>query len=104
MTVNDYAFTGKTVLVTGGGSGIGRAIARAFLDNGANVAVSGRRRDRLVGAIGGPPAGRTFAVEADVADDDAVAAMVAGVVERFGRLDVVVNNAAAYVNSPFDQL
>jgi meso-butanediol dehydrogenase/(S,S)-butanediol dehydrogenase/diacetyl reductase len=104
MTANAYAFQGSTVLVTGGGSGIGRAIAHAFLDNGANVAVSGRRRDRLEETIAGYPAERGLAVEADVADDDSAAAMVSSVVQRFGRLDVVVNNAAAYVNSPFDQL
>lgn len=104
MTANTYAFQGSTVLVTGGGSGIGRAIARAFLDNGANVAVSGRRRDRLEETLAGYPAERGLAVEADVADDDAVAAMVSRVVERFGGLDVVVNNAAGYVNSPFDEL
>jgi meso-butanediol dehydrogenase / (S,S)-butanediol dehydrogenase / diacetyl reductase len=66
--------------------------------------VSGRRRDRLEETLAGYPDERGLAVEADVADDDAVAAMVGRVVERFGRLDVVVNNAAAYVNGPFDQL
>jgi meso-butanediol dehydrogenase/(S,S)-butanediol dehydrogenase/diacetyl reductase len=104
MTANTYAFQGSTVLVTGGGSGIGRAIARAFLDNGANVAVSGRRVDRLQETLADHPAERGFAVEADVTDDDSAAAMVSSVVQRFGRLDVVVNNAAAYVNAPFDQL
>ena len=53
MTANSYAFDGKTVLVTGGGSGIGRAIARAFLDNGALVAVVGRRRDELEETLAG---------------------------------------------------
>jgi len=104
MTVNDYAFTGKTVLVTGGGSGIGRAIAEAFLDNGANVAISGRRRDKLDAVLEGRPEERTLAIEADVADDASAKAMVDAVVERFGALDVLVNNAAAYFNGPFDAM
>ena len=96
MTANSYDFAGKTVLVTGGGTGIGRAIAEAFLANGANVAISGRRRETLEEALAGHPAERTLAVQADVGDDESAAAMVAAVVERFGSLDVVVNNAAAY--------
>lgn len=104
MTVNDYAFTGKTVLVTGGGSGIGRAIAQAFLDNGANVAISGRRRGKLDAVLDGRPEERTLAIEADVADDASAKAMVDAVVERFGALDVLVNNAAAYFNGPFDAM
>ena len=104
MTVNDYAFTGKTVLVTGGGSGIGRAIAQAFLDNGANVAISGRRRDKLDAVLEGRPEERTLAIEADVADDASAKAMVDAVVERFGALDVLVNNAAAYFNGPFEAM
>lgn len=104
MTVNAYPYAGKTVLITGGGTGIGRAIAEAFLDNGANVAISGRRRDKLDDVLTGHPEERTLAVEADVTDDESVKSMVAAVVERFGTLDVLVNNAAAYVNGPFDDL
>lgn len=104
MTVNEYAFTGKTVLVTGGGSGIGRAIAEAFLDNGANVAISGRRRDKLEAVLQGRPEERALAIEADVTDDASAKAMVDAVVERFGALDVLVNNAAAYFNGPFDAM
>lgn len=104
MTANTYDFAGRTVLVTGGGSGIGRAIAEAFLANGAHVAISGRSRDKLDETLAGHPTERTLAVEADVSRDDSVAAMVATVVERFGSLDVVVNNAAAYTSGPFDEL
>lgn len=104
MTHNTYDVAGRTVLVTGGGSGIGRAIARAFADNGANVAVSGRRRDPLEETLADVPDERALVVEADVSDDDSAASMVRSVVERFGSLDVVVNNAADYVNAPFDEL
>ena len=104
MTSNTYDFEGRTVLVTGGGTGIGRAIAEAFIANGANVAISGRRREKLDEVLTGHPADRTLAVGADVADDASAAAMVRAVVDRFGSLDVVVNNAAAYTNGAFDEL
>ncbi|WP_139980281.1 SDR family NAD(P)-dependent oxidoreductase [Nocardioides litoris] len=103
MTTNDYAFEGKTVLVTGGGSGIGRAIAEAFLANGANVAVSGRRREKLDEVVADYPPARVLAVEADVSQDDSAAEMISRVVGHFGSLDVIVNNAAAYTKGPFDQ-
>ncbi len=70
MTQNSYDFAGKTVLVTGGGTGIGRAIAVAFLDNGANVAISGRREAKLVEALEGRPADRTLTVVSDVGNPD----------------------------------
>jgi meso-butanediol dehydrogenase/(S,S)-butanediol dehydrogenase/diacetyl reductase len=104
VTANTYDFAGKTVLVTGGGSGIGRAIAEAFLANGANVAVSGRRKDRLEETLAKAPAKRGLAVQADVSDDASAQAMVQAVVDRFGGLDVVVNNAAAYTNGDFADL
>ncbi|GAA4699610.1 SDR family oxidoreductase [Nocardioides conyzicola] len=104
MTANTYAFAGKTVFITGGGSGIGRAIAKAFLANGANVAIGGRRRERLLETLAGEPADRTLAVEVDVSDGAAVDAAVSKVIERFGQLDVVVSNAAAYAHGDFVDL
>jgi meso-butanediol dehydrogenase / (S,S)-butanediol dehydrogenase / diacetyl reductase len=103
-TRNTYDFDEKTVLVTGGGSGIGRAVAQAFLANGANVAVSGRRPERLAQTLSAAPAERTLAVPGDVGDDESARAMVRAVVDRFGALDVVVNNAAAYRHGEFDEL
>jgi meso-butanediol dehydrogenase/(S,S)-butanediol dehydrogenase/diacetyl reductase len=104
VTANTYDFAGKTVLVTGGGSGIGRAIAEAFLANGANVAVSGRRKERLEETLATAPAERVLPVEADVSDDASVQAMIRAIVDRFGGVDVVVNNAAAYIHGEFDDL
>jgi meso-butanediol dehydrogenase/(S,S)-butanediol dehydrogenase/diacetyl reductase len=103
MTHNSYDFAGKTVLVTGGGTGIGQAIARAFLANGANVAISGRREDKLRETFEGQPAERTLAVVSDVGDPADAKALVASVVERFGQLDVVVNNAAAFTGGEFTE-
>ncbi|MET8161654.1 glucose 1-dehydrogenase [Sphaerisporangium sp. NPDC005289] len=88
-------FHGRTVLVTGGGSGIGRAVARGFAREGATVFVAGRREGplqetvRLIEAEGG----RAAALTADVTSSPEVARLVAEIVRRQGRLDVAVNNA-----------
>lgn len=99
-----YDFTGSVVLVTGGGTGIGRAITTAFLEAGAAVAVAGRRRERLEEALAGYPAERTAALVADAGDAGQVQELVDQVVQRFGRLDVVVSNAAAYASGPVTDL
>jgi meso-butanediol dehydrogenase/(S,S)-butanediol dehydrogenase/diacetyl reductase len=68
------------------------------------VAISGRRRERLEQAPEGHPAERTAALPADRSDGAQVAGLVADVVERFGRLDVVVSNAAGYETGPVTEL
>jgi meso-butanediol dehydrogenase/(S,S)-butanediol dehydrogenase/diacetyl reductase len=99
-----FDFTDSVVLVTGGGSGIGLAITRAFLDAGATVAITGRRKERLEQALEGYPPDRTAAIPADVSDGAQVRDIVAQVVERFGRIDVVVSNAAGYETGPITEL
>ncbi|GAA0916068.1 glucose 1-dehydrogenase [Streptomyces thermoalcalitolerans] len=88
-------FTGKTVLVTGAGSGLGRAIALAFAAEGASVVVAGRTAaslDETVGLIEAAD-GTAAAVTADVTDSSQVRNLVHETVTRFGGLDVAVNNA-----------
>ncbi|WP_410644671.1 glucose 1-dehydrogenase [Amycolatopsis sp. lyj-346] len=85
-------FAGKVVLVTGGGSGIGRATARAFAGEGATVVVAGRDGQRLESAVR-EIGGGASAVTVDVTDSADVARMVETVVARHGGLDVAFNNA-----------
>ena len=87
--------TQKTAVVTGAGSGIGKAAAVALLHNGYRVAFAGRRREPLEQAIAaaGAHAARGLAVPTDVADPASVAALFEQVKAAFGRLDVLFNNA-----------
>jgi 3-oxoacyl-[acyl-carrier protein] reductase len=84
----------RVALVTGGGSGIGRAIAALFAEEGAHVIVNDARREpaeQTVAELKGPAGGR--AIEADVADSAQVRAMFATIERELGALDVLVNNA-----------
>ncbi len=89
------ALEGKTVLVTGGGSGLGLSMARRFLELGARVAITGRSEDRLANAARDLNAGpRLFTHPCDVRDPAQVEALVSAIWDQFSGADVVVNNAA----------
>jgi NAD(P)-dependent dehydrogenase (short-subunit alcohol dehydrogenase family) len=91
---------GKAVLVTGGGSGIGLATARALLAEGARVAIAGRSADKLRQAAGTLSAGdRLHPQAADVTDPAQVQRLVQDVTARFGKIDVLVNNAGLNIKA-----
>jgi NAD(P)-dependent dehydrogenase (short-subunit alcohol dehydrogenase family) len=87
----------KVALITGGGTGIGRAIALAFAREGAGVAVAGRRLEKLREVVREieKQGGRGLAMECDVTHQAEIARAVRGTAERFGKLNVLVNNAGA---------
>lgn len=93
----ELSFTGRTYLVTGGGSGIGKGVAAALAQAGADVAVVGRNADRLAAAAeeisASAPVGRAFAHPCDVTDEEQVTALVEAVTGRNGRLHGVVHCA-----------
>src|SRR5262245_23493795 len=97
-------FTHKVVLVTGASSGIGRACARALAAEGANVALAGRRRDRLaaVGAEVEQAGGRTLLLTGDVRDEQTCADWARACEESFGGLDGLVNAAGVIGNGAVD--
>ncbi|MEO1269218.1 MAG: SDR family NAD(P)-dependent oxidoreductase [Myxococcota bacterium] len=99
-------FRDAAVWITGGGSGIGLALAQEFAKRGARVAVSGRRQERLEEAVRAIEAagGCGLAVPCDVTDDGAVHDAVAAVVAEWGRLDVAVANAGFGCVGRFEDL
>ncbi|MBN1594161.1 MAG: SDR family oxidoreductase [Candidatus Coatesbacteria bacterium] len=86
---------GKTAVVTGGGTGIGKAIALRLAQEGANVAICGRRKGPLEETLSVLPGcgSKHFAIAADVSRKADVDRFVRSVIERFGSLDILVNNA-----------
>lgn len=104
MSASRYA--GKTVWVTGGGSGLGRAMALAFAAEGATVCVIGRRQEALdeTSALIASQGGTAFGLACDVRDPQRVEEVVAEIVKRTGRIDVLVNNAAGNFVVPSEKL
>ena len=92
MTSNDKAGS-KVALVTGAGTGIGRAVALAFLREGYSVVLAGRRSEPLDAVAQESGTDRALAVPTDVGNPESVNALFAKIKEKFGRLDVLVNNA-----------
>jgi len=86
---------GKTALITGGGTGIGAAIARRLATEGAKVCIAGRRREKLEQTARTLPEGSVLVFAGDVSRYDDIKAMVAAAVDFGGGLDILVNNAAA---------
>jgi 3-oxoacyl-[acyl-carrier protein] reductase len=95
-------FSGKVVLVTGAGTGIGRAAAIAFAREGARVALIGRRPEPLA-EVARSIGEHAAAIPADVASPGAAARVVAATVEAFGHLEVLVNNAAVFFRKTLDE-
>lgn len=95
-------FTGKAVIVTGAGTGIGRATARSFAEQGAQVLVVGRTASRLAETARGLQGIRPFA--ADIAGPGAPELIVRAAMAEFGRVDVLVNNAAIVAQDPLGDI
>src|ERR687886_134828 len=94
------SLAGRTALVTGGGRGIGRAIAERLAEDGARVVVAGRTQaeiEEVAAAVSG------VAVQMDAADRASVKAALAAIEARAGRVDVLVNNAGMAESAPFDR-
>jgi len=83
--------TGSTILITGGGSGIGRKLAQRFNELGNTVIIAGRRMERLEETIGGRE--RMHAIVLDVGDQEAIESFARGVIAAYPSLNVLINNA-----------
>ena len=95
---------GQVIVVTGGGSGLGRATAVELTELGARVVVVGRREDPLEETASLCASGLCDARACDIREDEAVEALVDGVLERHGRIDTLVNNAGGQYMSPAEDI
>src|SRR5687768_2570302 len=99
------AFAGKVVVITGGGGGIGKVAARRFLEEGADVVLSGTRQEVLDAAQAelDPAQERTLVVAGSIHRRDDAQRLVAAAVERFGGVDVLVNSTGIFRVTPFEE-
>lgn len=105
--LRDDALKGKTIVVTGGGSGLGKAMSKYFLELGANVAITSRNLDKLKATaeeLEKETQGTCLPLQCDVRNYDEVEAMLKGTLDKFGKVDVLLNNAAGNFISPTERL
>lgn len=101
------ALSGKTIVVTGGGTGLGKAMSQYFSTLGANVVISSRKLEVLqqtAAEMGSSTGNPVLAVACDVRDNEQVEALLQKSEEEFGRVDMLVNNAAGNFISPTERL
>lgn len=105
--LRDDALKGKVIVVTGGGSGLGKAMTKYFLELGAKVAITSRDLEKLENTakeLEQETGGSCLALQCDVRHYDQVENMIAKTVETFGQIDVLLNNAAGNFISPTERL
>lgn len=105
--LRDDALKGKVIVVTGGGSGLGKAMTQYFLELGANVAITSRDAEKLRATateLENETSGRCLPIACDVRHYEQVENMLAQVIDAFGRVDVLLNNAAGNFISPTERL
>lgn len=105
--LRDDALKGKTIVVTGGGSGLGKAMTGYFLELGANVVITSRNLEKLqktAKELEEITGGSCFPVSCDVRNYDEVQAMHKAITDKFGKIDVLLNNAAGNFISPTERL
>jgi NAD(P)-dependent dehydrogenase (short-subunit alcohol dehydrogenase family) len=105
--LRDDALKGKVIVVTGGGSGLGKAMTKYFMELGAKVAISSRNLEKLqntVKELEAETGGTCLAVQCDVREYEQVEAMLSEVIKAYGKVDVLLNNAAGNFISPTERL
>ena len=102
MADNTASFAGRVALVTGGGTGIGRTTALRLAEHGASVLITGRRAQPLQHTA--KLATTIAAMAADVGDEHAAGRLVQAAIDRWGRLDVLINNAGAFAAAPLAEV
>jgi len=105
--LRDNALNGKTIVVTGGGSGLGKAMTKYFLQLGANVAITSRNLEKLettASQLEADTGGKCLPVQCDVRHYNQVESMLETVITNFGKVDILLNNAAGNFISPTERL
>lgn len=105
--LREDALKGKVAIVTGGGSGLGKAMTKYFLQLGAKVVITSRNLEKLYGTakeLEDQTGGRVLCVACDVRNWDEVEAMKEATLKEFGRIDILLNNAAGNFISPTERL
>lgn len=105
--LREDALQGKTILITGGGTGLGRAMGEYFLTLGANLVITSRKLDRLqetAKELEAATGGKVLALQSDVRNAEEVETVLDKAIAEFGQIDVLVNNAAGNFISPTERL